>query len=261
MKTDKQGISHLSEAEIIERGWTKSGIKKFLGEPDWRPSFRAYGQTLQWRLYREDRVLQMEFTDEWKIWRVRSEKRRITSQKTALAKIAEKEAERLVEIQEEEEIKQQYIKEISSIKIHFKGKPVPMEKLRELGEKNWVPAAYQNPSFTETEKEHSDRVTINYIRHHLTNYDEVLEDYNINDCGYHVISQKVHDLIAKRYPELKDACLQRIAYANDRSLREQTFLDGYDDPYETKLLTSPEMQEKRAQTMVSVEEQKRLGLG
>lgn len=262
MKTDKQGIVHLSEAEIVERGWTKSGVTKFLGDPDWRPSFRAYGQTLQWRLYREDRVLSMEGTDEWKIWRVKSEKRRESARVSALAKVAAHEARVQQDEEEERQRELEYLEEVKTIKVSFIGGKLPdLEQLRVLGEKHWVPAPYSDPSFKETEAEHSDRVTVNYLRHHRTNYDEILYEYNLNDAGYALISKKVHALIADRFPELKESCDQRVAYSLSRSFDHQGYHSGgFYNESETKRMTSSEMQEKRSRTMVSLDEQKRLGL-
>lgn len=265
MKTDKQDVNHLSESEIVERGWTKAGILKFLGEPDWRPNFRAYGKTLQWRLYQEERILAMEMTDDWKIWRVKSEKRRESAQARALAKIAEREAERLEEAKEEQEQIQEYIDDIKKLKVKFMMKLPNIDKLRMLGESNWIPVANPDPSFKETKQEHSDRVTVNYLRHHCTNYDEILYSYNINDIGYPILSKKVHDLIGGKFPELQESCDARVAYSIGKSYHSYDFSDrghygGYYGQYEPKHLTSPEMQTKRATTMVSIEEQKRLGL-
>lgn len=259
MKTDKQGIVHLSEVEIVERGWTKSGVAKFLGDPDWRPTFRAYGKTLQWRLYREDRVLAMELTDEWKVWRVKSEKRRQAAKASALSKVAAHKEKVLQQEEEDQRLLHEYLEQIKTINVFFTGGKLPdLNELRVLGENHWVPAPNSDPSFKETSAEHSDRVTVNYLRHHRTNYDEILYEYNLDDAGYAIISKKVHALIANKFPELKDSCEKRVTYSLSRTFNYQQ--DIFYDDYETKRMTSPEMQEKRSRTMVSLEEQKRLVL-
>jgi hypothetical protein len=259
MRKDKQGIDHYSETELIERGWTKSGVSKFLGEPDWNPRFRAYGQELKAKLYREERVIETENTDEWKIWRFKSEKRRQSAQARALVKLKLKEEAEAAEQQEQEEYLEEFLGEVRKIKVHFTNKLDTLDKLRILGEKNWVPAAYQDPNFTETPEQHSDRVTVNYLRHHCTNYDQILEEYDLSDYAYLEISKKVHDLIAKKFPELKKSCNERIAYSAERVRRYQSIIDEYEDGTKP-LMTSPEMMEKRNRTMVSIEDQKRLGL-
>lgn len=254
----KQGMNYLSESELIERGWTKSGVSKFLGEPDWSPAFRAYGQTMNAKLYREERIKETENTDEWKIWRFKSEKRRESARARALVQIALREEEKAEEEREQQADREEFLAEVRKIPVRFTRKLPPLDKLRVLGEQHWVPAPTQDTTFTETPEEHSDRVTVNYLRHHCTNYDEILMDYDLMSDGYLEISKKVHELIARTFPDLKESCAKRVAYSVSRN----TLPSGWDDDYgyQKPLLTSPKMIEKRHQTMVSAEDQVRLGL-
>ena len=253
----KQGVNYLSETELIERGWTKSGVTKYLGEPDWSPAFHAYGKTMNAKMYREERVIETEATDQWKVWRFKSEKRRKSAQSAAMARLKAQEEEKAAEARQQAAELAEFLEDVRKIKVHFTRKLPSLDQLRVLGEKHWVPSLYQDPTFKETPEEHSDRVTVNYLRHHCTNYDDILEDYNLMSEGYLEISKKVHNLISSTFPELKAACDKRIAYSASRYFYGDNPMDA---EYERKLMTSPEMMEKRQQTMISVEEQQRLGL-
>lgn len=217
MKKSKEGIKHYNETELTRRGWTKAGVRDFLGEPDWRPDFRAYGETMQLRLYKEDRVHETEKTEDWIAWREKSKKRRESARKSA-DKAKERKAEEL-ENEKQELVKFLWanVSEIrDEISIYFDKKLPTLEILREKGEANWAPAAYHDPNFSETKQEHSDRVTINYLRHHCTPYDDMI--YDSSPPEYIVITQKVHELISERFPELKDSCEQRVKYSTGQAV-------------------------------------------
>lgn len=212
MKKNKEGVNHYNETEIVRRGWTKAGVRDFLGEPDWRPYCNIYGEVKQLRLYTEERVHQTEKTEKFKEWfekaQVRKEKARETAQKVKDAKIQEFLREReeyLADLLEE--VDNQY----DEISVNLNKNMPDLNKIRKIAEDSFNPSLYSNPLFKETPQEWSDRTTINYIRHHLSDYEHAI--YETSVVEYLVISKKIHYLIGMRYPELQEGCLKRVKYA------------------------------------------------
>lgn len=211
MKKNKEGVNHYNETELVRRGWTKAGVRDFLGEPDWRPNFAMYGEVKQYRLYSEERVHQTEETESFKEWfekaQVRKEKARDKANKFYDAKEEEYYREReeyLVELLE-------YVnRKYEKISVRLNNNMPRLDKIRKTAEDDFKPSLSANPFFSETPQEWSDRTTINYIRHNLSDYEHVIYDCSVG--RYLAISKKIHYLIGMRFPELQDGCAKRVKY-------------------------------------------------
>ncbi|WP_436770682.1 hypothetical protein [Yinghuangia sp. YIM S09857] len=66
----------LPRGSLRRRGWTDSGIVRFLGEPDAHAPNPVVPSAARMRLYDEERVAAIEATETWRAWRVASEHRR-----------------------------------------------------------------------------------------------------------------------------------------------------------------------------------------
>ncbi|NUU20578.1 MAG: hypothetical protein HOV68_03535 [Streptomycetaceae bacterium] len=66
----------LGRSSLRRRGWTDSGILRFLGEPDALAPNPVVPSAARMRLYDEERVVRVEATDGWRQWRTQSEHRR-----------------------------------------------------------------------------------------------------------------------------------------------------------------------------------------
>jgi hypothetical protein len=66
----------VNRTALRRRGWTESGIERFLGGADAHSPNPMYRTSAHMRLYDLERVTAAESTDEWRQWRTESEKRR-----------------------------------------------------------------------------------------------------------------------------------------------------------------------------------------
>ena len=81
-----------------------------------------------------------------------------------------------------------------------------------------------DPASKESDPAFLERITVNYIRHHLTEYDDHLEEV----AGKVGISQaidairdRVYDEIAKQYPEYAQECKRQIRYRKGLESEQQ----------------------------------------
>lgn len=66
----------LNRSHLRRRGWTESGILRFLGDPDAEAPNPVFPSAAHMVLYAEERVTRIEATDAWQRWREESERRR-----------------------------------------------------------------------------------------------------------------------------------------------------------------------------------------
>ncbi|MCF2529042.1 hypothetical protein [Yinghuangia soli] len=73
----------LARGHLRRRGWTDSGILKFLGEPDAHAPNPVVWSAANMRLYDQARVAGIEATEVWQRWRAESEQRRELNRRRA----------------------------------------------------------------------------------------------------------------------------------------------------------------------------------
>lgn len=203
MMTEKKR-EFASAAGVKARGWTDAMIGKFLGEPDKLVRNPRYRSASEMRLYAIDRVEAAEVTEDFKAFQEKSKNRRASALKVA-------ERKRDVTL----ERAKGYTPKVDVI---------PMETLRELAldayedrqcERAWRRGDHYF-SITDiigVSREFSDRISVNYLRHERTTYDERLMD-DFGQVGrreaYPIIKRNVLKEIARLYPELADECQRQI---------------------------------------------------
>jgi hypothetical protein len=178
--------SILSVAELRERGWTASAIKKFLPEtPDHsapNPKYSTAGAPMKfWNL---SRVEAAEQTDDFLAWRKGTGKRKEAAQRGIETKI-----NKMVDLVLNAEItiergwSDDAICDLAA-RTHggnYEGDP---------GEFHW-----------------SNRTAVNCIRHNLTNYEALWKLINRGDTGqeaYELLRLRVDELIEEAYPQYFD---------------------------------------------------------
>ena len=75
----------ISVAGLKDRGWTDSGVRRFLGDCDRSAENPIYKCAAPMRLYSMDRAKAVEVTDEFQNWREASERRRESELKSQIA--------------------------------------------------------------------------------------------------------------------------------------------------------------------------------
>jgi hypothetical protein len=174
---------------LKERGWTNAAVRKFLGTADFtkpNPFYRT-GPTM--KLYRLARVITAESTVEFLAFKVVAE-RRSKSATDAAAKRREETlawAERVdIDVQK-----------------HSSLSRVRNQAIRHYNDRaEW---GYDSAS-TESDPRFLDRITVNFLRHELSNYESLLADKFGRvgaDEAYSVLKVRILSAIGATYPELQ----------------------------------------------------------
>ena len=197
-----------NKTNLKERGWTEAAIRDFLGEPDnteVNPYYRGGPRILLWT---ESRVIQAERTKEFCDWKERSADRR-----ELLSKLATERAQ---------SSRRELLTHINAIKIS-----IPLMSIDSLDQAAWE--RYYNHANAIGRWDHSgpspanrsflDRISVNYLRHQETDYEEELEHLfgavgRVE--GYLRVKDKVLAAIARAYPHLRAECRRQ-----QRKMRDQ----------------------------------------
>ena len=192
-------MQYFTKKQLKQRNWTQTAIQKFLGEPDLIKPNPVYKSGAQMSLYLKERVIEIEKSAIFKQWAAQSQKRKKASEKSLATK-----QKALLELVNSWKILVPVIKRKKVLNLaicHYNNFQLERENSDLVSEKS-------NSEFLE-------RITVNYIRHQMTSYDDKLEliagKVGIQ-TAYKVLNQKIYNAIALAYPYLKEACLKQIYY-------------------------------------------------
>lgn len=179
----------LSRPELLERGWTDAAIRRFLGEPDARRTNPRYRSAAPMRLYRAERVRAVEETAAFASWLFTSRKRSAAASAASNARrddllIAIEAWQPQVVVQPYEHVRR---RAIAAYNAH--------NEYRESA------SEHDDPAFIE-------RITLNYVRHRLTDYEEtlaVLRGRPGAQAAYERGRQRLTETILVHYPMLRAA--------------------------------------------------------
>ncbi len=179
---------HLSVAAIINRGWTRTAVDKFLGAPD-KQVKNTYNKKMPIKLFEIERVISAEQTEQFQQWKSASIKR----QDSAI-KVAERKAAELLDI-------------VSKVVIDIR--LIPKEKLTDRAIKSWEGFQASRGDFQNWNSSDTSRLEVNYVRHKLTSYHDYL-DFLFAKVGksqaYVLLKNRVLAQIAIVYPHLNAEC-------------------------------------------------------
>jgi hypothetical protein len=196
-KIDKK---YISKAGLKARGWTDSMIRRLLGDPDLTVRNPYYRKAPEMKLYLIERVNRIEGSDIFLELKEKSMKRREAMKKVAKMKESE------------------LLKYVDSIEIEVE--KMEIEKIKKLAIENYnfhqgEIDHIENMIFSEKDLDNAflSRIMVNYIRHNLTNYEDLLEELEgkvgkIN--AYIKLKNKILKKIAEVYPDLKDECYNQM---------------------------------------------------
>lgn len=183
----------LMQVDILNRpGWTRTLVKKLLGEPD-RIKKRYGGGTITF--YQQERVEQVEKSEAFQQAQVGMAARKAAARKAVETKTAD-----TMELARTTPIEVDVIENPTEAAI-------AAYNIRQL-ERGIDRMAHQDadPAFLQ-------RITVNYIRHSLARYDDALyELFNRtgNTQAALVIRWRVLKAIAARYPQFSAECTQQM---------------------------------------------------
>ena len=194
----------ITKTDLISiRKWTERLIKKYMPVPDEIRNNPHYGRASEMKLYKISRVESIE----------KNEQFLIDFQKTILRR---KSSAKMVETK-----KDNLLIEISELPISVEF--IPRNELVPLVIDDYNDRNYYKDYLTLRDLDQStlERLTVNYIRHQLTSYDQCLGlifSKVGKKEGYRLLIERIYNCISESYPELTRECtlqFRRKFYLNN----------------------------------------------
>ena len=194
----------ITKTDLISiRKWTERLIKKYMPVPDEIRNNPHYGRASEMKLYKISRVESIE----------KNEHFLIDFQKTILRR---KSSAKMVETK-----KDNLLIEISELPISVEF--IPRNELVPLVIDDYNDRNYFKDYLTLRDLDQStlERLTVNYIRHQLTSYDQCLGlifSKVGKKEGYRLLIERIYNCISESYPELTRECtlqFRRKFYLNN----------------------------------------------
>ena len=192
-----------SVSELKDRGWTDTAVKRFLPEPDdTRPNPRYSQAGAPMKFYLIARVKRMERTKGWQAWQVGVAERRAAAKRGVSTK------------------EQKLLEQVESIEITVPAMSAEDLARRAVEHYNALWSGRKKRASLSDSSEFLARISVNYLLHQLTEYDEHL-DKIAGKTGAHDartdLRSCIYSAIAGAYPHLADECLKQ---GRDRRTRE-----------------------------------------
>ncbi len=185
--------THLTKSALLERaGWTAALASRLLGEPDQRR--KVFGRTVPLALYCVARIEQAEAGSEFAQAQASIAKRKVAAAKAVTTKTAK-------------------------LMVAIKAMPITVQQLGLAEARRQAIDSYNMRGRGESFASNADdptfleRITVNFIRHELTEYDvalwEVAGKTGIAGAVAE-IRRRVYSAIAQAYPALSEECGRQI---------------------------------------------------
>lgn len=197
MKQGDKKQEYFTQSLLLEQGWTKGLIAKFLPEPDATATNPIFKSVAPIKLYSAQKINAIMQSEEYKLAREKMEKRRLSAQKAA------------------DNRRKKSLKDCREVLERIVVDRISLSELRELA-LEYQQCWYDSRCFGEycADEKTVRRWMVNYIRHNMTHYDDCLMNWKGRigiGTMYISLRNQVLDKIAEVYPELKDECKkQRI---------------------------------------------------
>jgi len=187
---------HITQSDLCRRGWTKPLIAKHLGAPDVEkpnPYYRNAGAPM--KLYLLNRVERAEQSPEF-----RADVNAAAARRDGAAAAVETKRTNLLAAVESFPIDVQVVPDVTDRAIRsYNGQ-------RQTGA--------SRAAHPDSDAAFLRRITVNYIRHHLTVYDRALDEV-AGRVGVGAAAQRIkariYAAIAKAYPELTNECRDQMS--------------------------------------------------
>jgi len=186
----------VSKSTLKSRGWTDKSIESFLTKPDKTANNPYYKSASPMKLYLTSRVLVAEQSRAYIAFQNVSNKRKASSLKATQTK------------------KNQLLQRIKGCKIELEQKSPTEVKQDAIVSYNdfkeqmcWEREHEYTPATENSDDEFLNRITVNYLRHNLSNYDDQLAAIfgrvGVGDA-YAILNEKIYAKIAETYPHLRE---------------------------------------------------------
>ncbi len=186
----------ITKTDLISiRKWTDRLIKKYMPVPDEIRNNPHYGRASEMKLYKISRVESIEKNEQFLI----DFQKTILRRKSSLKMVETKKDNLLIEISE------------LPISVEF----IPRNELVPLVIDDYNDRNYYKDYLTLRDLDQStlERLTVNYIRHQLTSYDQCLGlifSKVGKKEGYRLLKERIYKCISESYPELTGECALQL---------------------------------------------------
>ncbi len=190
-------------ADLKKRGWTETYLRHTLPNPDKLQTNPFYKNSAPMRLYLKEKVHAVEQTLQFRNFIQKSAKRKEGARKATITK------------------KQKLLGFVNALVIELEQKDIQsiyQDAIDRYNDWNLYREEKETASMLSS-KIFLDRIAVNYLRHQLSNYDEMLYEI-FGKVGvaeaYAVINRKIYTKIAATYPELKEEAERQEAAKEKR---------------------------------------------
>ena len=196
MKKDKKP-EYVSKSGLKCRGWTETLIKKYLGESDKEVDNPHYRCAAPMQMYDMERVKIVEATDEFAIAKEKAAKR------SAIMKVA---AEKAQKTRHDKTIAWAEEVEVEALSLDYDtAVDCAIDSYNDFhfGRRD----DFSNLATRKSDKSFLARITENYLRHHCSNYELLLNWLHGNvgaDEAYYIIRQKADEKVWEANPWLAE---------------------------------------------------------
>lgn len=191
-----------STQQLEERGWTQSLIKKFLPKPDQVKNFR-YGCAY---FYGQIHVGEIEATEEFRVLQQKALKRR----KTGIEAAEKRRREYLDYLENRMPVRVREVPEEELIKRACNSyNNIQRDRRWRAYERGYADDYEIFEASPSDDSRFLERITVNYIRHRLTQYDDLLENTHgklAKQEAIKIIQRRVFVAIADTYPHYREEC-------------------------------------------------------
>jgi hypothetical protein len=190
-----------SAAGMKEHGWTRTAIEKFLGEPDKLAVNPHCGSGPPMRLYEVKRVLRAQRSKTFQRWLEGKHSSSQTRSEAALKAAAVKREQTL-----------QYVEELKIEVPVLSDREVLEQACQHYNERDLLSeksARVPDVSHLDEVEEFYRRITVNYLRHEMTNYESELRSLHGRtgvDDAIDLLREKIYTAIGEAYPALRNEC-------------------------------------------------------
>lgn len=185
----------LTLSALRDRGWTPAMIAALLGEPDVIKPNPHYKKAAPMRCYDESRVLIAEQGAEFSSLQEGAAPRRVAARKAVETK------------------REALLRQVGEMAVTVEMISTTEARRNAIALYNEWNADGVIPATLNSSRQFLDRITVNYLRHHLTVYDKALEEV-VGRVGVvdaiRLIRQKVYGAIAETYPCYAAECKRQM---------------------------------------------------
>jgi hypothetical protein len=202
IESNEQEDGFVTQTGLLKQGWTLGLIQKFLGPPDKTATNGVYRSAAPVKLFSLRRVTAATNTLEFRAARDEAARRSAVGRRVADTK------------------RNDLFRQIEAQKIHVPA--LSPEKARARAIHHYNSRDREETASPTSDPLFLDRITVNYLRHELTSYDDRLQDLYRkvgHDEGVGLVKKKVLDAIAVAYPHLAAECTRQFErYQEERNM-------------------------------------------